>query len=268
MLIMIVAMLAGCATSPAQLIDRRAIGAGLQRIQFDEARFPSLIYLKRSTGPGAAGRPLLVFLEGDGIPWTGAGTVPSDDPTTQDPMALELLINSPAPSAYVTRPCYQGLRPKNCTAEQWTGGRYSSEIVESMVRSVREALRRSGANDVALIGYSGGGVLAVLIGERLERVRAVVTVAANLDTDAWTKHHGYLPLSQSLNPSRSQLPHPWPEVHLQGGTDTVTPPATTKAYFDRFKRAERKIIANYDHLCCWKNDWEVHMRGLPLDVAQ
>ena len=49
--------------------------------------------------------------------------------------------------------------------------------------------------EVTFVGYSGGGVLAVLIAERLDNVAGVITVGANLDTDAWTEHHGYLPLT-------------------------------------------------------------------------
>ena len=262
-----VALLAGCA-SPGRRIDERAMAAGLEAIRADTAAFPSLIYMKHPGDRAGAGqRPLLVFLEGDGIPWR-AGIVPNVDPTTHDPLALELLIRSPAPAAYVTRPCYQGLRSANCTPERWTGGRYSADIVASMAASVREAQRRSGARDVTLIGYSGGGVLAVLIAERLERVQAVVTLAANLDTDAWTTHHGYLPLSQSLNPSRSERSHPWPELHLQGGADSVAPPMTTSLYFERYPRAQRRVIAEYDHVCCWVRDWEVLLRELPLEFPR
>ena len=45
----------------------------------------------------------------------------------------------------------------------------------------------------------------MLIAERLENVTAVVTIAANLDTDAWTEHHKYLPMSQSLKDKRMVL---------------------------------------------------------------
>ena len=57
----------------------------------------------------------------------------------------------------------------------------------------------------------------------------VITVGANLDTDAWTQHHGYLPLTGSLNPAASTAKHPWPEAHLYGGRDTIVPASTTFA---------------------------------------
>jgi pimeloyl-ACP methyl ester carboxylesterase len=212
------------------------------------------VYLKRSTPPARASTPLTIFLESDGIPWQG-GRQPSADPTTRQPLALELLIRSPAPAAYITRPCYHGLRSAKCNVEHWTGARYSLEVVESMAATVREAQRRSGATKVALVGYSGGGALAVLIAERLDSVVMVTTIAANLDTDAWTEHHHYLPLSQSLNPALSDRPHPWPELHLRGANDAVVPVATTARYFARHPRARQRTIEAFDHVCCWVRDW-------------
>ena len=142
-----------------------------------------------------------------------------------------------------------------CTPERWTFERYSDDIVASMTEVVRAAASRADARRVVLVGYSGGGVLAVLIAERLDNVAAVITVAANLDTDAWTKHHGYLPLTGSLNPASSSAAHPWPETHVYGAHDRVVPVSTTAAYFTRFPRAQQKIVDGYDHLCCWVAQW-------------
>lgn len=245
-------LLGGC-TSAGQLLDQRAREAGLDIVHVTAGEFPSIVYLKRSAAADHANAPLTIFLESDGIPWLGR--TPSDDPTTRQPVALELLMHSPAPAAYVTRPCYHGLRSDKCNFEIWTGARYSSEVVESMVATVREAQRRAGAKQIALVGYSGGGALAVLIAERLENVVSVVTVAANLDTDAWTDHHQYLRLSQSLNPALSDTPHPWPELHLRGANDRVVPLSTTERYFTRYPQAQQRTIEAFDHVCCWVRDW-------------
>jgi pimeloyl-ACP methyl ester carboxylesterase len=245
-------LLAGC-TSPGQRLDQRAREAGLEIVHVRAGEFPSIVYLKRSAGADHANPVLTVFLESDGIPWLGRS--PSDDPTTRQPVALEMLMRSPAPAAYVTRPCYNGVRSDKCHFELWTGARYSSAVVDSLVATVREAQRRAGADRVALVGYSGGGSLAVLIAERLENVASVVTVAANLDTDAWTDHHKYLRLSQSLNPALSDRPHPWPELHLRGANDLVVPPATTERYFLRYPQAQQRTLEGFDHVCCWVRDW-------------
>lgn len=241
---------AGC-VSNAERIDSIATDAGLERTSFAHAGFRSLVYLRSSNDSHA---PLTVFLEGDGLPWED-GMRPSEDPTTRQPVALELLKRTPGRVGYITRPCYHELRDEKCTADRWTGGRYSEEIVAAMAAAVDDAARRANASEVVLIGYSGGGVLAVLIAERLTNVRAVITIAANLDIDAWTRHHGYLRLSESLNPSLSVREHRWVEMHYQGARDTEVPPATTQAYFERYSSARREAIADYGHVCCWLKAW-------------
>jgi pimeloyl-ACP methyl ester carboxylesterase len=247
LMLWLAAFLVSC-TSNGRRIDVRADEAGLVRIHIDAAGHASLIYMKRGAPP------FIVYLEGDGIPWR-RGVEPSDDPTTGKPIALELLVRTPQAGAYVTRPCYQRLRDDRCTSDLWTGARYSEEVVQSMVAAIREAARRTQAPSITLVGYSGGGALAVLVAERLDNVDAVITIAANLDTDAWTTHHRYLPLTGSLNPARSAREHPWREIHLQGGADRVAPSSTTEAYFQRYPAAERRLIADYDHVCCWIEAW-------------
>jgi len=251
-------LLSGC-TSAGQRLDQRAREAKLEMIHVMAGVFPSIAYLKHSASAvdhataSSSSAPLTIFLESDGIPWRGR--TPNDDPTTRRPVALEMLMRSPAPAAYITRPCYNGARSDKCNVEIWTGARYSPAVVESMVATVREVQRRTGSQRVALVGYSGGGTLAVLIAERLENVASVTTVAANLDTDAWTGHHQYLRLSQSLNPALSDAPHPWPELHLRGANDLVVPSATTESYFARYPQAQQRTIEGFDHVCCWVRDW-------------
>jgi hypothetical protein len=247
LILSLLAFLAGC-ISNGRRIDARADEEGLVRSAIEAAGHASLIYMKHGAPP------FIVFLEGDGIPWR-RGVEPNDDPTTGKPIALELLVRTAQAGAYVTRPCYQGLRDERCTSDLWTGARYSDEVVQSMAAAIREAARRAQAPSITLVGYSGGGSLAVLVAERLDHVDAVITIAANLDIEAWTQHHRYLPLTGSLNPARSTREHPWREIHLQGGNDKVAPPSTTDAYFERYRAAQRRLIADYDHVCCWIDAW-------------
>jgi pimeloyl-ACP methyl ester carboxylesterase len=247
----------GC-TSNGHRIDQLAAAAGLTRSVIDTPDYSSVAYMKRAAVAGDV--PLLIFLEGDGLPWRN-GRQPSADPTTGNPLALRLLMNTPQQGVYLTRPCYHGLQAKHCAPEQWTGGRYSERIVENMAAAVRQVMRQADARQSILVGYSGGGVLALLIAERLEHIATVVTIAANLDIDAWTTHHDYLPLVRSLNPALSTQAHSWHEIHLQGARDTVVPPATTSAYFRRYPLAQRQVFEDYDHACCWADAWPEWIRS-------
>ncbi len=239
----------GCA-SPAQRIDRAAERAGLTRDIVRGTSFRHVVYARQAASEDST---WTVFLEGDGRPRMS-------DPTSLDPLAFDLMLRSSGAALYVTRPCYHELLDPECSWRTWTLERYSRAVVDSMVHAIEQRLRDANAARVRLVGYSGGGTLAVLIAERLSNVIAVVTIAANLDTDAWTRHHGYL-LGGSLNPARSTLAHAWQETHLQGGGDTVVPLATTRAYFARFPAARQITLAAYDHVCCWVRDW-AELQGL------
>ena len=240
---------ASCAT-PTQRIDRDAERAGLTRELVRGTDFRHVVYRRSATDA----THWLVFIEGDGMPWVG-GRAPASDPTTRDALALKLMEQSQAAALYVSRPCYQEVRDEACRPEVWTFERFSDSVVASMTRVIERELHAANARDVTLVGYSGGGVLAVLIAERLQNVRAVVTLGANLDTAAWSAHHGYLPLHASLDPARSERAHPWKELHLQGALDTVVPHETTRAYFERFPNAKQLAFDHNDHVCCWVRDW-------------
>jgi dienelactone hydrolase len=239
----------GC-SSPTQRSDREAQRAGLSRSIVQGTTFRHVVY-SRVERPVTT---LTVYLEGDGLPWEG-GRIPASDPTPRDPLALQLMAQSSEPALYVGRPCYYELHDVGCSAQAWTFARYSSAAVESMAAAITAQASQVSARDVRLIGYSGGGVLAVLIAERLQNVSSVITLAANLDVSAWAAHHGYLPLHDSLNPALSTEPHRWRELHLHGVKDTVVPIATTRAYFQRYPAARQIRFDEYDHVCCWLRDW-------------
>jgi hypothetical protein len=242
--------LAGCASGPER-IDHAASAAGLRRSIVNGTAFRHIVYRNAVTGSA----PLFVFLDGDGRPWSDDGLQPRPDPTTRNPLALKLLMRTPAPAIYVSRPCYQQVVDAGCSSESWTSGRYSGVVVASMAAAIRDAAGSGGFQKIVLVGYSGGGALAVLAAEQLETVAGVVTIAANLDTDAWASYHHYLPLSASLNPAASNRTHPWREIHLTGAHDTVVPATTTAAYFSRYPDANQWPYADSDHVCCWIAQW-------------
>jgi pimeloyl-ACP methyl ester carboxylesterase len=247
------AALLGACASTGQRIDRQAHAAGLSREIVTGSDYRHIVYDNGLAAPAASWpNRLVVFLDGDGRPWSADGQRPSADPTTRNPIALQLLTRTQARGIYVSRPCYQEIVDEKCAVDTWTNGRYAAAIADSIAAVIGKS---AGSSEIVLIGYSGGGALAALVAERISNVAAVITIAANLDTDAWTRHHGYLPLDLSLNPALSERDHPWSEFHLQGARDTVVPPATTAGYFARYPNAQHWTIDDYDHVCCWTDGW-------------
>ena len=245
--LLILLLLQACA-SPAQRIDRLARKSDLSREVVTGTDYRHVVYANSAATHASV--PLIVYLEGDGRPWRG--TRPSDDPTTGKPVALQLLTRTRSPAIYVSRPCYQQMNDPHCTASSWTDARYSDAIVGSMAAAIDKV---SSGRKLMLVGYSGGGTLAVLLAERFTDVQGVITIGANLDTDAWTTKREFLPLSGSINPATSDRDHPWPEIHFQGVQDIIVPSATTERYFERYPAARRERVEEFDHVCCWVERW-------------
>jgi pimeloyl-ACP methyl ester carboxylesterase len=203
--------------------------------------------------PGAPTRRLHVYLEGDGTPWLAG--VPSGDPTPRRPLALVLMAADPAPSLYLGRPCYHGLgEGAACPPALWTSARYSEAVVASMAAAMRRLVAGEGVEEIIWFGYSGGGSLAVLLAPRLPQSIAVVTVAANLDIDAWADLHGDLRLTGSLNPAHEPpLPARIVQIHYVGGRDHLVPAEIVRRGATGSARVV--VMPRFGHVCCWETAW-------------
>lgn len=215
---------------------------------------------------------LHVYIEGDGSPWIRRTRI-ALDPTPRRPLALQLMTKDfQADTLYLGRPCYfnhsrYGLADSNCQPELWTSHRYAISVVESMTQALQYAVDLSVYREIVLIGYSGGGTLAMLIAPRLEGEVRLITLGANLDTDAWTQHHGYTPLYGSLNPalevSRSDLP----QVHLIGSEDKTVPPGLNQAFLHHLGQ-QQEVVTGFDHACCWLEAWpELLINSLDIQTT-
>ena len=250
--------LTGCA-SPAQRIDSLMRGKGFERSLVEGNGFEHLVYARAGLNMA---RRVHVYLEGDGLPWATPDRV-SADPTPRYPLALHLMARDPAPSLLLGRPCYYGVSDAGpCTPWLWTHGRYSEQVVGSMAAALRRLLSGNPGARIALLGYSGGGALAMLLAERLESVERVVTVAANLDIAAWTDLHGYSPLTGSLNPvERPILPVRIERIHLAGETDQRVPVRLVRDAAVNDPIALVRVVPGFDHRCCWEEQWPAILKS-------
>lgn len=198
---------------------------------------------------------LHVYIEGDGRPWLAGGQRPADDPTPANPLALHLMAKDNSPALYLGRPCYFGLSKLSpCETRDWTSARYSPEVVASMTSALNTFTTERSISKIVLIGYSGGGALAVLIAPQLATQVRVVTIAANLDTDAWTAAHNYLPLNNSLNPMLSAHMNSVAHHHFAGARDSNVNPYIIQA-FARQHGGGFTLQENDNHVCCWEDKW-------------
>jgi pimeloyl-ACP methyl ester carboxylesterase len=166
---------------------------------------------------------------------------------------------------YLGRPCYHGLSGRSeCDPMLWTHGRYSDEVVTEMATALDRFMHSRQVQRATLIGYSGGGTLAMLLAERLPAADAVVTIAANLDIDAWARLHGYSRLTASLNPvERPPLPARVRQLHLVGTGDRNVPPWLVREALRSQPGAVLEEVPGASHRCCWEKLWPAPLERLP-----
>lgn len=255
------ALLSACAAQ--RKVDDLALSYGFERTIIHSGQFNHLVYSANTANPDDS--VLHVYLEGDGSPWIRP-SIFALDPTGSEPLALQLMALDTQPSVYIGRPCYHGFyQDKNCTPLLWTHARYAQPVVDSMAVVLQKILEQRRASDVYLIGYSGGGVLAMLLAEKLTRVRKVITIAANLDIAAWTQQHDFSPLRTSLNPAtRLARYRRLPQHHLAGRQDENVNVAMIErfAHLQDSAQVKLSIFDEFDHKCCWVREWPRLLRML------
>ncbi|MGH8521435.1 MAG: alpha/beta fold hydrolase [Gammaproteobacteria bacterium] len=241
-------------------MEAEAARYGFRRDVVQGTVFPHVVFFNEAVG---AGIPVHVYLEGDGSPWI-AGAYPSADPTSRYPLMLRLMAQDPAPSLYLGRPCYLGLAQRSpCDPSLWTHARYSKRVVDSLESALRHLLPHYKTSGLVMIGHSGGGTLALLLAERFATTRAVLTLAGNLDTEAWVDYHGYRPLPDSLNPAkRSRLRPVIVEQHYIGLRDREVPLNIAERYIAAHPLAEIIPVPEFDHVCCWHQVWSDILEAL------
>lgn len=210
----------------------------------------------------AISRALHVYIEGDGRPWKTPYIIASD-PTVSYLPVLELMYLDDSPSLYLGRPCYFGLEDPLCEPKWWTDKRYSETVINSM-KVVLDSYTPL-FDELIFIGHSGGGAIAKLLTSRTAKASALVTLAANLDIDAWTSHHGYTPLEGSLNPADYVLDKTIRQVHYIGANDKSVPAEVLKHSLPKHNQSKHnqsknnnvtfQVFPDFDHRCCWQSIW-------------
>lgn len=267
--LLLVLLLAGCTSVPSSKdrvieADLLASQHGWHAIKLPTSIFTIVGYVPDSGA--SADNTLTVFIEGDGFAWRTPYS-PSIDPTPIDPVALRLAIKHPAGNvAYLARPCQYNKSSQNvCKKKYWTDSRFAAEVVLSEDQALDQLKSRFNAQNLNLVGYSGGGAIAALLAARRNDIGSLITVAGNLDHRAWTSLHKISPLENSLNPSDyiDQLKD-IKQWHFVGSNDKNIPVDIISSFANRFPSKNSPnvlVIPEFDHHCCWSDQW-VRLFGL------
>ncbi|MEE9425984.1 MAG: alpha/beta hydrolase [Methylococcales bacterium] len=250
-------------TTPSVRLEDQAKQLGFTQHQHVSNRFLLTIFNNK---PLCKNNKLNVYIAGDGRPWRNHTQI-ALDPTPNHLLVLDLMSLDSEASIYLGRPCYHGQHQSvACQPLYWTHWRYSPTVVDSMVAALQHHLKPHPACTITLIGYSGGGTLAMLIAPKLTNTHRVITISGNLDVDAWTKHHNYSPLKGSLNPATEPaLPSTIQQMHLIGNADDNIPANLVLPSLDSQVNPMILRYPNVDHRCCWTSIWPDILQRLDLE---
>ena len=225
------AVLAGCATlssalDPRIAADEIALKSRFVKESISIQNFTLVAYSRLES----LGQPLVVYIEGDGRAWLSKNHL-SDDPTPVHPLVLQLAaLDSSQNVAYLARPC-QYTSDEPCDSSYWSNKRFSEEVIASMNQAVDRLKLEAKAKEIHLIGYSGGGAVAVLVAARRNDVASLRTIAGNLDHEAVNHYQGVSSLNGSLNPmDYAAKVSAIPQEHLVGTKDKVIPVFIAKEF--------------------------------------
>lgn len=141
--------------------------------------------------------PYKIYIEGDGHAFNAHG-YPTQDPTPKGTLMRELAFNDKHDNViYLSRPC-QYIKSPPCSQKYWTTARFAPEIIEAEYHAIKQITKN---NFIILIGFSGGAQVAGLLAVNKPdlKVKKIITIAGNLDHQAWTEYHNLNPLNESLN---------------------------------------------------------------------
>jgi poly(3-hydroxybutyrate) depolymerase len=187
------------------------------------------------------GKPLTVYIEGDGHAWATA-TQPSLDPSPHSLEMARLALEPEHPGVYLARPC-QFVMNERCATSVWTDARFSPRVVAQMQVALDQLKARYQAPSLELIGYSGGAAMALLLAAHRDDVTRIQTIAGNLDPYAWVQLKNLSPLTGSDDPLKgaARLSN-IPQRHFIGAADTIIPASLTQGYLRKVQPACAEVV--------------------------
>ncbi|CAK0776523.1 conserved hypothetical protein [Gammaproteobacteria bacterium] len=255
----LLSLLMGCAGPDSFGGSREALRAWGQARGFvvEEVVAGSFRLLRLSRGKVQGDGIVTVYVEGDGAPWPSPWHPPRD-PTPLKPIAMALADADPAVAVtYFGRPC-QYLNETAltaCSPSYWRERRFAPEVIAAYNDALDELKKVRGAQRLRLIGYSGGGVVAVLLAAMRGDVVSLVTIASPLSVSEWIDRHGLSPLVGSLDPADLgtdvRLP---PSVHWVGDSDRIVPQTIVEHFVARHG-GRVIVVPGFGHNCCWSRHW-------------
>ena len=209
-----------------------------------ETRYFTLASWQKITAPNNAAYK--IYIEGDGYAFNHRGKV-SNDPTPRNTTLRDIAFNDNSPNViYLARPC-QYIMSQNCAPRHWSTARFAPEVINAEAEAVKAIAQDK---ETILIGYSGGAQIAGLIASTKPQIKTkkIITIAGNLDHQAWTEYHKLPPLNESisLNDYKENFLK-IPQHHYIGEKDTNIVPEITYNFLGKENRQNITIVPQATH---------------------
>ncbi|MCF8462765.1 MAG: alpha/beta hydrolase [Rickettsiaceae bacterium] len=217
-------------------------------------------------------KEVVFYIEGDGRAFSNG--FPSEDPTPSQHLLFPLMTLDKRPNIiYLARPCQYTEKSKNTKCNNsfyWASGRLGEEVVKASKLAIDKIAQNKNYH---LVGYSGGGGMAVLVSAiDSSKVLSITTIAGNLDLNKFKELHSIRPLfgpwktyiDDSLNPLdyTDKLRH-IKQIHFSGKKDTIVPPIIAENFVKKSNSSQVKqvIIPKADHVDNWTQVWNAFLLG-------
>ena len=144
-------------------------------------------------------------------------------------------------------------------------------MINSLNQAVDKFVKEAQSPGIQLIGYSGGGAVAVLIAARRQDVKSLRTVAGNLDPNGFNEYHETSPMAQgSLDPMEvAGKLSAIPQFHFVGTEDPVVPAFIAENFLEKSGRGscvQVEKVEGADHVNGWTEAWP-KLLELPLNCS-
>ncbi|VVE32908.1 esterase [Pandoraea communis] len=239
--------------------------AGLQREVLAAGDFRLTVFSRINR----TDKPLRVYIEGDGLAWVSRSE-PSLDPTPVAATGLALAAADPSANvAYLARPCQFTPMPDNprCQVAYWTGKRFAPEVVDAMDAAIGQLAARVPGQPVELVGYSGGGAIAVLVAARRHDIATLRTVAGNLDVEYVNRLHRVSPMPASRNPiDVARQVAGIAQIHYSSTQDAVVPPEVARRFASAVGGTcvTTRVVSGLAHDGDWAQRWRELLAQTPV----
>jgi hypothetical protein len=211
-----------------------------------------------------------VYIEGDGQTWV-TPFIPSKYPNPINPVSLHMATRDLSDNViYLARPCQYNQLPKDVCSDpsHWTESRYSKSAINSIQRALNNIKKRNKLKGFHIVGWGGGGSVAIIVSARRNDVMSLRTVAAVFDHESLTRALKTHPYKNSLNPvDFAFMLSDVPQHHFIGKQDTIISSGFYHKYRERVGSSScvrYSIIDNAAHELGWVNKWD-HLLDFPID---